>query len=101
MVNNFTNINKENNHLGLSPQIIIKKNTTYDVGNPGPWMEQAQTRGRIKLFKMDPKLPRNGIGGVMVSVFALSAVDCGFEPPSSQTKDYKIDICCFAAKYAA
>ena len=28
----------------------------------------------------------------MVSVLASSAVDCGFEPWSDQTKDYKIDI---------
>ena len=41
------------------------------------------------------------IGGVMVSVLALSAVDRGFEPWSGQTKDYKIGICCFSAKYAA
>jgi hypothetical protein len=25
----------------------------------------------------------------------LSAVDHGFEPWSGQTKDYKIDMCCF------
>ena len=25
----------------------------------------------------------------------------GFEPRSGQTKDYKIDICCFSAKHAA
>jgi hypothetical protein len=37
----------------------------------------------------------------MVSVFALSAVDRGFEPRSGQTKDYKIGICCFSAKHAA
>jgi hypothetical protein len=37
----------------------------------------------------------------MVSVLALSAVDCGFKPQSGQTKDYKIGICCFSAKYAA
>ena len=43
----------------------------------------------------------NRIGGVMVSVFALSAVDHGFEPRSSQTKDYEIGICCFFAKHAA
>jgi hypothetical protein len=43
----------------------------------------------------------NRIGGVMVSVLALSAVDCGFEPRSGKTKDYKIDICCFSAKHAA
>ena len=34
----------------------------------------------------------------MVSVLTLSAVDCGFEPQSCQTKDYKIGICCFSAK---
>jgi hypothetical protein len=38
------------------------------------------------------------IGGVMVSVLTSSAVDRGFESRSSQTKDYKIGICCFSAK---
>ena len=37
----------------------------------------------------------------MVSVLASSVVDSGFEPWSGQTKDYKIDICCFSAKHAA
>jgi hypothetical protein len=41
------------------------------------------------------------IGGVMISVLALGAVDRGFEPRSGQTKDYKIGICCFSAKHAA
>ena len=41
----------------------------------------------------------NRIGGVMVRVFAASVVDRGFEPRSGQTNDYKIDICCFFAKY--
>ena len=36
----------------------------------------------------------------MVSVFASSTVDRGFEPQSGQTKDYKIGICCFV-KHAA
>ena len=43
----------------------------------------------------------NRIGGVMVSVFASSAVDRGFEPRSGQTKNYEIGICCFSAKQAA
>jgi hypothetical protein len=43
----------------------------------------------------------NRISGVMVSVLSSSAVDRGFEPWSSQTKDYKINICCFSAKHAA
>ena len=37
----------------------------------------------------------------MVSVFAMSAVDCGFKPRSGQTKDCKIGICCFSAKHVA
>ena len=40
------------------------------------------------------------IGGVMVSVLALSAVDRGFEPRSGQTKDEEIGIFCFSAKHA-
>jgi hypothetical protein len=43
----------------------------------------------------------NRIGGIMVSVLTSSAVDRGFEPRSGQTKDYKIGICYFSAKYAA
>ena len=43
----------------------------------------------------------NCIGGAMVSVLTLSAVDRGFEPWSGQTKDYKICIFCFSAKHAA
>ena len=44
----------------------------------------------------------NRIGGVMVSMLALSAVDRGFEPESGQTKDYKIGFCCLSAiKHAA
>ena len=37
----------------------------------------------------------------MVSMLALSVVDRGFEPRSGKTKEYKIGICCFSAKYAA
>ena len=43
----------------------------------------------------------NRIGGVMVSVLALSAVDHGFKPWLGQIKDYKIGIRCFSAKHAA
>ena len=37
----------------------------------------------------------------MVSVLSSSAVDCGFERWSGQTKEYRIGICCFSAKHAA
>ena len=43
----------------------------------------------------------NRIGGVMVSVLASSVVDRRFEPRSDQTKDYRIDMCCFSTKHAA
>ena len=43
----------------------------------------------------------NRIGGVMVSMHALSAVECMFEPKSHQTRAYKIGICCFSDKHAA
>ena len=38
---------------------------------------------------------------VILSVLTPSAVDCGFEPQSGKTKDYKYGICCFSAKHAA
>jgi hypothetical protein len=43
---------------------------------------------------------KNHIGGVMVVVYALSAVDCGFETRLGQTKNYHIGICCFSAMHA-
>ena len=50
---------------------------------------------KVALFLID----LNCICGVMVSVLTLSAVDCGFEPQSGQTKDYRIGICCFSSKH--
>ena len=38
---------------------------------------------------------KNLFGSVLVSVFALSAVDRGFEPRLGQTKYFEIGICCF------
>ena len=37
----------------------------------------------------------------MVRMLASIAVDRGLEPPSGQTNDYKIGICCFSAKHTA
>ena len=42
----------------------------------------------------------NHIGGVLVSVFVLSAIDHGFEPRSGKTKNCKMGICCFSAKHS-
>ena len=38
---------------------------------------------------------------VMVGVVASNVVDRGFVPLSSQTKYYKIDVCCFSNNHAA
>ena len=38
---------------------------------------------------------------VFVDATNSMTVDHRFEPRSGQTKDYKIGICCFSAKYAA
>ena len=46
------------------------------------------------------KIPTiNCIFDVKVSLLASSMVGRGFEPRSSQTKDYQICICCFSAKH--
>jgi hypothetical protein len=37
--------------------------------------------------------------GVIVSVLTSSVADNVLKPRSGQTKDYKIDICCFSGKY--
>ena len=36
----------------------------------------------------------------MVTMLASSEIDCGFEPWSGKTKDYKIGNGCFSAKHA-
>ena len=53
---------------------------------------------RYILYKQRGEVYRHQTASValMISVLASSAVDRGFEPPSGQTKDYKIDICCFS-----
>ena len=52
---------------------------------------------KLQLFDVLCKI----ISGVMVSVLASSAVNHGFETWMDQTKNYKIGICFFSAKYAA
>jgi hypothetical protein len=36
----------------------------------------------------------------MVIVFAFRVLDCGFDPPSDQAKDYEISKYCFSTKQA-
>jgi hypothetical protein len=57
------------------------------------YWDKVYSRGNIN--------QKHRIGGVMVSVLASSEVDRGFEPQSGQTKDNKIGMCYFSAKYAA
>jgi hypothetical protein len=52
MVINSTNINKMNNHLSSELNLLnTKKTTTYDVGNPGPDLGQAQHVAGLNLLR--------------------------------------------------
>ena len=51
MVNNSTNINKMNNHFN---SLNIEKTMTYEVGNPGLGLGQAQKCGGLKLVNVIP-----------------------------------------------
>ena len=62
--------------------------------------KRINTRMQSVACSFEKKVQMNCIGCVMVSVLTTRAVDRGFEPRSDQTKDYKIDICCFSAKHA-
>jgi hypothetical protein len=53
LVINSTNI-KQNEQL---PLIFTKKKTTYDVGNPGPGLEQTQACGGVKPVNGIPTFP--------------------------------------------
>ena len=41
----------------------------------------------------------NRISGVIVSVFTVSVVDCGFKPNWVKANYYKIDIFCFSTAH--
>jgi hypothetical protein len=52
MIINSTNINKMNNHLSSELNLLnTKKTTTYDVGNPGPDLGQAQRVAGLNLLR--------------------------------------------------
>jgi hypothetical protein len=53
MVNNSTNINKTNRHLN---SLNTRKTPTYDIGNPGPGLEQIQ-QCQVKSINGLPTLP--------------------------------------------
>ena len=52
------------------------------------------------IILLSPHSRRNRIDAVMVSIFALSAVYCGFESWLNQIRDYGIGTGCFSALHA-
>ena len=48
----------------------------------------------FKMYSIKLVTVKNSICGIMDSMFASTAVECGFEPWSGETKDYNIGICC-------
>jgi hypothetical protein len=80
--------------------MIIKEDLRYDYY----WLEFYHVnRNHLHITDLIIKLYNRIyiVGGVMISLLVLSEVDCEFEPCLGTTKDYKIGICCFSAKYAA
>jgi hypothetical protein len=68
--------------------------------NSSHWVDMSL--GHIILIPSQPVFALgNYIVSVMLSVLASSVIDCGYELRSCQTKEYKIGICCFSAKYIA
>ena len=72
-------------NVRLNVEITLEKSPTME-----------ETQQEYKLYHIFV----NRIGGVIVSVFAYSAVNHGFKPRSGQTKDYKLGIGYFSAKQA-
>ena len=64
-------------------------------------IKHNNSSSRSMPHKILTQIMRNRIGVVMVGLLVLSALDCGFEHRSGQTKDNKIDICCISAKHTA
>ena len=69
------------------------KNMTAKIG----WNRTGKYNVIEPAVQQDPTIylviRLNRIGDLMVSVLTLSVVDRKFEPPSGQTKNYKIGIC--------
>ena len=78
-------------HQDLVLNIVFGEYWKKDLGD----VCVQQTEWFISIY-----ISQNRIGRV-VSVLASSVVDRGFVSRSSETKDYKIGICCFFDKHAA
>jgi hypothetical protein len=55
----------------------------------------------IQVTQLSTHYHSKRIGGVMVSMLALSSKDRGFEPRSGQNQDYEIGIYYFSTRLAA
>ena len=82
------NIKVERFVQGFNTKIYLKNNS-LQIPNGG-----------IQIPNGGIQMPKS-IGGVMVRVFASSAVDRGFELRSDQITNYKIGICCFSDRNPA
>ena len=71
----------------------------HNIKTSGIKLETVQSEETlVHIFHhLNDQFAINHKGDVMVSMLAASAVNCGYQPWSGQTKDYEIDICCFSA----
>jgi hypothetical protein len=74
---------------------------------PGPsnfleyWFEFMYLYDGICIHLNEEIVNNNSMIISVMSMRFSNVIDRGFEPPSGQTKDYKIGICCFCAKHTA
>ena len=101
--NNLTNV-----ALGKLGKLIHKQNCSSDFFFILSNLTTIRSRPRFPLVAskiwcnwINFNMNSERISGGMVSVFSSSAVDCGFEPWSDQTKVYGISICCLSDKHIA
>ena len=91
-------------NLSWEPILSLRKNIFKDMCFSKGWM---YIESKVVTFKSHlthrvvSHKRGNHIGGVLVSMLASSVVDHGFESWLGQTKDYKIDMCCFCVKHTA
>jgi hypothetical protein len=79
-------------HVGLDLTFIVPCHLQNLINRP--LSRQATLFSVLRVIYLQPHRWCNG------SRLASSAVDCGFESRSGQTKNYEIGICCFPAKHA-
>ena len=107
-------------NVGEDKVLLVRSGATLEIhgSHKQSWTRLAETAVKFKSsggIIVEQEVPlyisytilsnysniKNRIDGVMLSVFASSDVDRGFEPRWGEINDYKISMCCFSAEQTA